>query len=106
METLDRYGAATGQRLNLEKIAINFRAKVISGIHQALKWITGILKDEGTSNYLGATWIFQWIENIVDFSMKECLDFFQNCCRKGERGIDKAVAMAMHVYDMSYVINW
>lgn len=107
MEILDRYGRATGQRLNLEKSAITFGKKVPVEKQTSIKRITGIEKEGGTGNYLGLPECFsgsktEMLAYIYDRLKDRLSGYFARLLSQGGKEVLlKAVAMAMPVYAMS-----
>ena len=107
MKILQVYEKATGQKVNLDKSAITFGAKIDEISKQFLKDLTGIVKEGGTGSYLGLPECFsrsktEMLAYIYD-RLKDRLScyFVKLLSHGGKEVLIKAVAMAMPVYAMS-----
>ncbi|KAG2245087.1 hypothetical protein Bca52824_093071 [Brassica carinata] len=107
MGILDRYGRATGQRLNMGKSAITFGKKIHEEMRAGIKRITGIEKEGGTGSYLGLPECFsgsktEMLAYIYDRLKNRLSGYFLRLLSQGGKEVLlKAVAMAMSVYAMS-----
>ncbi|KAG7583244.1 Endonuclease/exonuclease/phosphatase superfamily [Arabidopsis suecica] len=106
-ETLNRYGAATGQTINLSKSSITFGSKVNLVLKGLIQSKLGIVKEGGAGTYLGMPECFSGSKVEILSYIKDRLKaklsgwYARFLSQGGKEVLLKSVALAMPVFVMS-----
>ncbi|XP_010495688.1 PREDICTED: uncharacterized protein LOC104772818 [Camelina sativa] len=107
LNTLKKYGDASGQSLNLNKSSITFGSRISQDTKVEIQTKMGIFKEGGAGTYLGMPECFsgskvELLNYIKDKVKEKCSGWFSKLLSQGGREVLlKSVALAMPVFVMS-----